>query len=223
METFASFPSSKIVSTTVAAACDENCVKIIILPHQCNQIFPFHMQKLQLINASQSVCYILKALHQIGTPSALLNPFECAPHSSLNFTRRVNNVSTFSLHLHFDNHSQPWEENLSTSYLSLTMLKRAVLHQNWGFNIDLESWCGKSALMLAKMLFPHRKSGSIFLVFSCDQAALRTPLSVRPSVRLSVCLSHPFHYVPLIISSWNFQELLLSTKVMSMQEVKVRG
>ena len=115
LETFASFPSSKIVSTTVAAACDENFVKIIILPYQCNQIFPFHMQKLQLINASQSVCYILKALHQIGTPSALLNPFECAPHSSLNFTRRVNNVSTFSLHLHFDNHSQPWEENLSTS------------------------------------------------------------------------------------------------------------
>ena len=69
------------------------------------------------------------------------------------------------------------------------MLKRAVLHQNWGFNIVLESWCGKSALMLAKMLFPHQKSGSIFLVFSCDQAALRTHLSVRPSVHLSVCLS----------------------------------
>ena len=43
---------------------------------------------------------------------------------------------------------------------------------------------------------------SIF--FSCDQAALRTFLSVRPSVRLS----HLFHYVPIIVSSWNFQEWL---------------
>ena len=30
---------------------------------------------------------------------------------------------------------------------------------------------------------------SIQIIFSCDQAALRTPLSVRPSVCLSVCLS----------------------------------
>ena len=47
--------------------------------------------------------------------------------------------------------------------------------------------------------------------------------SVRPSVRLSVCLSHLFDYVPIIISSWNFQELLPVTKVTSMQKVKVRG
>ena len=48
-------------------------------------------------------------------------------------------------------------------------------------------------------------------------------LSVCPSVRLSVRLSHLFDYVPLIESSWNFQELLLMTKVRSMQKVKVRG
>ena len=41
-------------------------------------------------------------------------------------------------------------------------------------------------------------------IFSCDQAALRTVQSVR----LSVCLLHLFHYVPIIVSSWNFQELL---------------
>ena len=29
-----------------------------------------------------------------------------------------------------------------------------------------------------------------------------------PSVRLSVCLSHLFHHVPIIVSSWNFKELL---------------
>ena len=44
-------------------------------------------------------------------------------------------------------------------------------------------------------------------------------LSVRPSVRLS----HLFDYVPIIVSSWNFQELLPVTEVMSMQKVKVRG
>ena len=48
-------------------------------------------------------------------------------------------------------------------------------------------------------------------------------LSVRPSVRPSVRLSHLFHHVPIIVSSWNFQELLPWSKVMSMQKVKVRG
>ena len=44
------------------------------------------------------------------------------------------------------------------------------------------------------------------------------------SVRLSVCPSvTPFHNVPIIVSSWNFQELLPWSKVMSMQKVKVRG
>ena len=51
--------------------------------------------------------------------------------------------------------------------------------------------------------------------------------SVCPSVRLSVCpsvrLSHLFDYVPIIVSSCNFQELLPMTKVRSMQKVKVRG
>ena len=46
-------------------------------------------------------------------------------------------------------------------------------------------------------------------IFSCDQAALRTLLSVCPSVRPS----HLFHYVPIIVSSWNFQELLPLTNV----------
>ena len=44
----------------------------------------------------------------------------------------------------------------------------------------------------------------------------------RPSVCLSVRLSHLFHYVPIILLSWNFQELLPMTDVMSMQKVKVR-
>ena len=71
--------------------------------------------------------------------------------------------------------------------------------------------------------------------FSCDQAALWMVFSVRlsvcPSVRLSVCpsvrlsvrLSHLFDYVPIIVSSWNFQELSHWTRVRSMQKIKVRG
>ena len=64
---------------------------------------------------------------------------------------------------------------------------------------------------------------SITHIFSCDQAAQQMVFSVRPSVRLSVCLSHLFHHVPIIVSSWNFQELLPWSKVMSMQKVKDRG
>ena len=65
------------------------------------------------------------------------------------------------------------------------------------------------------------------IVFSCDQAALWMVFSVRlsvcPSVRLSVRLSHLFDYVTIIVSSWNFQELSHWTRVRSMQKVKVRG
>ena len=61
--------------------------------------------------------------------------------------------------------------------------------------------------------------GHGLLIFSCDQAALQMVFSVCPSVRLS----HLFDYVPIIISSWNFQELLPMTKIRSMQKVKVRG
>ena len=65
------------------------------------------------------------------------------------------------------------------------------------------------------------------VIFSCDQAALRMVfsvcLSVRLSVRLSVCPSHLFDYVPIIVSSRNFQELSPRTRVTSMQKVKVRG
>ena len=68
-----------------------------------------------------------------------------------------------------------------------------------------------------------RSDGGWVRVFSCDQAALWMVFSVWLSVCLSVRLSHPFHYVPIIVLSWNFQELLPMTKVRSMQKVKVRG
>ena len=51
--------------------------------------------------------------------------------------------------------------------------------------------------------------------FSCDQAALRTLLSIH--------LSHLFHNVPVTMSSWNCQGLSPLTNMMSMQRVKARG
>ena len=57
-------------------------------------------------------------------------------------------------------------------------------------------------------------------IFSCDQAALRTLLSICPSVRLSVRPSvTPFS----LCSHHRIIKLLPMTKVMSMQKVKVRG
>ena len=46
---------------------------------------------------------------------------------------------------------------------------------------------------------------------------------MKGAVCPSVCLSHIFYYVPIIVSSWNFQELLPMTEVMSMQKFKVGG
>ena len=66
-------------------------------------------------------------------------------------------------------------------------------------------------------------------IFSCDQAALRTLLSVCLSVRLSVCLSVRPSVIPISLCSHHriimkFSGVLLPmTKVMCMQKVKVRG
>ena len=58
-----------------------------------------------------------------------------------------------------------------------------------------------------EMLINHYTEGAIngvqlTSVFSCDQAALQMFFYVCPSVRPSVCLSHLFDYVPIIVSSW---------------------
>ena len=56
-------------------------------------------------------------------------------------------------------------------------------------------------------------------VFTWDQAAVWIVFSVCPSV----CPSHLFDNVPIIVSSWNIQELSPRTRVTSMQKVKVKG
>ena len=79
-------------------------------------------------------------------------------------------------------------------------------------------------ILLNKYVF----DSNVIDILSCDQAALwmvpsvclSVRLSVHPSIRLPVTL---FYYVPIIVSSWNFQELLPMTEVKSMQKVKVRG
>ena len=55
---------------------------------------------------------------------------------------------------------------------------------------------------------------------ACFMAA---EIKFSEDVRLSVCLSHLFDWVPIKASSWDFQELLSMTNLMSMQKVKVKG
>ena len=95
-------------------------------------------------------------------------------------------------------------------------LNQCWLTDNW-IRRNKRSWNGNQ-----KIKFSPKE-----MFFSCDQAALWMVFSVRLSVCLSVCpsvrLSHLFDYVPIIVSSWNFQELSHWTRVRSMQKVKVRG
>ena len=92
---------------------------------------------------------------------------------------------------------------------------------------DLTTWQGTRIIVSAMAV-----GGHALLHFALFLAATKqlyewyfpsVRLSVCPSVCLSVCPSHLFDYVPIIVSSWNFQELSLRARVRSMQKVKVRG
>ena len=128
----------------------------------------------------------------------------------------------------------------SVSSISVVLIWECLHHQirlkytscQWWFIYaypKVTSYCRFHWTWLDTIIYPHdiiyitRNRG---IVFSCDQAALwmvqSVCLSVCLSVSLSVCRSHLFDYVPIIVSSWNFQELLPMTEVMSMQKVKVR-
>ena len=65
----------------------------------------------------------------------------------------------------------------------------------------------------------HIETVMMILIHLFNSHVIMFEYSVRPSVRLS----HIFHFVPIIVSSWNFEELLPLTDVMSMQKVKVKG
>ena len=90
------------------------------------------------------------------------------------------------------------------------------------------SWCLHFVKEFWTLLWPYRDywawivDRAIFLAATKQLYDWFSP-SVCPSVCLSVRPSHLFLHVPIIVSSWNFQELLPMTKVTSMQKVKVRG
>ena len=113
----------------------------------------------------------------------------------------------------------------SVKFQGHTALKIVEFDPDWAFPDCNSSLNSPMATKLCTKLEVALKRCPI--VFSCDQAALQMVFSVCPSVRLSVCPSvrpsHLFDYVPIIVSSRNFQELLPVTEVTSMQKVKVRG
>ena len=105
-------------------------------------------------------------------------------------------------------------------FLSLTLVWLWISSPN--FNSKLLVYMGRSLLIFSNVT-SKMAAWQPYWIFSCDQAALWMVFSVRPSV----WLSHLFDYVPFIVSSWNFQELLPMTEVTSMQgsrsEVKFQG
>ena len=134
-------------------------------------------------------------------------------------------------------HKQPryWQYGINghSSLPRWTIYSLPAPSQCWSM-IDYENMC------LCFLKYPEIRRMCIILaclypwpcwhqgpLFSCDQAALWMVFSVCLSVCLSVCPSvcpsHLFDYVPIIVSSWNFQDLSPRTRVTSMQKVKVRG
>ena len=103
--------------------------------------------------------------------------------------------------------------NFESVYLPCCQLPIFSLH-----DLILTEWVGNMIFARSNAIW-HSKSFWVIYIFSCDQAALWMVFSVRLSVRLSQLLD----YVPIIVSSWNFQELSPRTRVRSMQKVKVRG
>ena len=95
-------------------------------------------------------------------------------------------------------------------------LKFADFDPNWAFP-DYNS--SLNSLMAMKWCTKLEAAWKNPVLFSCDQAALQMVQSVFPPV----CLWHIFHYVSVILSSWNLPKLLPLTEVMFMWKVKVRG
>ena len=105
-------------------------------------------------------------------------------------------------------HGWPWKTMGHVLYATSSFVHHYVA--NCEFKLELRS--GK-ALIGAK--FSLTSVTSAFckdITFVNGKKSWKSWLSVTP-----------FHYVPIIVSSWNFQELLPMTNVRYMQNVKVRG
>ena len=97
------------------------------------------------------------------------------------------------------------------------ILKWVLWHSIWGISPENNNLGFKTIIW---KLMPHlpgantinlRVTSSFFLAVTKQLYEWSFP-SFWMSVCLSVCLSHLFDYVPIIVSSWNFQELLPMTK-----------
>ena len=92
---------------------------------------------------------------------------------------------------------------------------------NWSLGLAGGKYYQKINIPILRLVLQNFTLQVAFLVFfSIVNFSL---YFLAATVRLSVCLSHLFHHVPIIVSSWNFQELSPWSKVMSMQKVKVKG
>ena len=94
---------------------------------------------------------------------------------------------------------------------------RSNLTQIGRFQTETPVWIHQWLRNDAQSLKQHRRGALLFLAATKQLYKWYFPF-VRPSVRPS----HLFDYVPIIVSSWNFQELLPMTNVRSMQKVKVK-
>ena len=122
-------------------------------------------------------------------------------------------------------------------FLILALFGLSETGQIWGFRVfprehmeemawNLARWCILTIFRTDKFMVTvwwFLAATKQLYKWYFPSVRLSVCLSVCPSVRLSVCPSHLFDYVPIIVSSWNFQELLPVTEVTSMQKVKVRG
>ena len=147
---------------------------------------------------------------------------------------------TASIVIHFVCHIQMsilWQLRGIIQYMPdnyLTADVRSHVNQQWFSNMTSDWLMGQLPANLKPALKIHLikcnkcKQNCFLFCFVLFLAATKQLyewyfLSVCPSVRPSVRLSHLFDYVPIIVSSWNFQKLSHWTRVRSMQKVKVRG
>ena len=109
----------------------------------------------------------------------------------------------------------------SVCHTFLTMFPSSYHHEIFRSYCQRQKWLPYDDETMQSLVLVRR--GALLFLAATKQLYEWYFLSVCPSVRLSVRLSHLFDYVPIIVSSWNFQELSHWTRVRSMQKVKVRG
>ena len=110
------------------------------------------------------------------------------------------------------------QENWNMLKLSHT-INWELEKQSWQWTF-VSVWMPKFARSVIEdfpIKWKRQMDGSVFLA-ATKQLLEHFCAFVRPSL----CLLHHFHNVPVIVSSWNFQELLPTTKVMSTQSQRLK-